>query len=73
MSGVEVAIIITGCVISIATLISTTLLHLRVKSSCCETQPAEYDERSESQLDMSVLAQKIVDKQETSDEESDSI
>ena len=35
MSGVEIAIIITGCVVSLAGVISATIIKLRCKSNNC--------------------------------------
>ena len=50
MSGLEMAIIITGAVVSIAGVISATIIKLRCKSGCCSVTPIDALEHGDPSL-----------------------
>ena len=50
MSSLELAIIITGCIVSVAGVASATILKLRVKSSCCSVTPTEILEHGDPSI-----------------------
>ena len=50
MSGLELAIIITGCIVSLATVASATIIKLRIKSSCCSVTPTEILEHGDPSI-----------------------
>lgn len=41
MSGVEIAVIITGCVVTVGGIISAIIMKVRCKSACCSLTPIE--------------------------------
>lgn len=41
MSGVEIAVIITGCIVTVGGIISAIILKVRCKSKCCSITPIE--------------------------------
>ena len=46
MSGVEIAII--GAVVTALTLISTVILHVRIRSGCCSMEPIDKELKNPS-------------------------
>ena len=50
MSGIEMAIIITGAVVSVAGVISATIIKLRCKSGCCSITPVEVLEHGDPSI-----------------------